>query len=108
MREKLLDKGADIVNFAVDSALKLKRPDGGFSSNIDKAQATQQGFLYGLGLPDESDMDGTVIAGHRLRSTIHNVFGVKCSSDYYAKYADEFWEKCRNKPKVVKTKKLEG
>lgn len=107
MRAKLLDKGADIVNFAVDSALRLKRPDGGFSSNIGKAQATQQGFLYGLGLPDESDMDGTVIAGHRLRATIHNVFGVKCSNDYYAKYADEFWEKCRNKPKVVKTEKLE-
>ena len=28
MREKLFDKGASIVNFAIDSALKLKRPDG--------------------------------------------------------------------------------
>lgn len=106
MRAKLLDKGADIVNFAVDSALKLKRPDGGFSSNLDRGQARQQGFLYGLGLPDESDMDGTVIAGHRLRSTIHNVFGVKCSNDYYAAFEKSFWERCKNKPEIVKTKQL--
>ena len=106
MREKLLDKGADIVNFAVDSALRLKRQDGGFSSNIDRAQSKQQGFFFGLGLPDESDMDGTVIAGHRLRSTIHSVFGVKCSNDYYAAQEELFWERCKNKPEIIKTKKL--
>lgn len=102
-RAKLIEQGADIVNFAVDSALKLKRPDGGFSSSINRAQATQQGFAYGLGLPTESDMDGTVIAGHRLRATIHGVFGVSCSDDYYAHLNDEFWEKLRNKPAVKKT-----
>ena len=106
MRSKLLEKGADIVSFALDSALRLKRPDGGFSSSLARAQSKQQGFLYGLGLPDESDMDGTVIAGYRLRATIHGVFGVKCSNDYYAKYSEEFWGRCRNKPKIVKTKKL--
>ena len=99
--------GADIVNFAVDSALKLKRPDGGFSSNLDRAQFTQQGFLYGLGLTDESDVDGTVIAGHRLRATINGTFGVTVSKDYDAGLGEEFWERCKNKPKIVKTKRLE-
>ena len=107
MREKLYANGADIVNFAVDSALKLKRPDGGFSSNLDYAQATQQGFLYGLGLADESDVDGTVIAGHRLRATINGTFGVDVPKNYYEGMGEEFWERCKNKPKIVKTKKLE-
>ena len=107
MRQKLYEKGGRIVNFAVDSALRLKRPDGGFSSNIDFAQSKQQGYLYGLGLADESDMDGTVIAGHRLRATINSTFGISVSKDYYAGMGDEFWERCRNKPKVIKTKKLE-
>ena len=108
MRQKLYEKGADIVNFAVDSALKLKRPDGGFSSSINRAQRTQQGYLYGLGLADESDMDGTVIAGHRLRATINGTFGVSVSKDYYAGMGEQFWERCKNKPEVVKTKKLES
>ncbi|MBQ7387354.1 MAG: hypothetical protein IJW03_04215 [Clostridia bacterium] len=107
MREKLYANGADIVNFAVDSALKLKRPDGGFSSNLGRAQFTQQGYLYGLGLTDESDVDGTVIAGHRLRATINATFGVSVSRDYYAGLGDEFWERCKNKPSIVKTKMLD-
>ncbi len=107
MRSKLYDRGADIVNFAIDSALKLKRPDGGFSSNLDRAQFRQQGFLYGLGLADESDVDGTVIAGHRLRDTINKTFGVKVSRDYYAGLGEEFWNRCRSKSRVVKTKNLD-
>ena len=103
MRARLFDVGADIVNFAVDSALRLQRPDGGFSSDIDKAQSFQQGWRYGLGLADESDMDGTAIAGQRLRTTIHNVFAVPCSHDYYKPYAADFWERLRAKPPVVKT-----
>ena len=108
MRKKLYKNGADIVNFAVDSALKLKRPDGGFSSHIIYAQKKQQGYLYGLGLTDESDMDGTVIAGHLLRASINLAFGVTASSDYHAGMGDEFWERCKNKPEIVKTKKLEN
>ena len=107
MRKKLYENGADIVNFAIDSALKLKRPDGGYSSHIIYAQKKQQGYLYGLGLTDESDMDGTVIAGHLLRSAINRTFGITASNDYHAGKGEEFWERCRNKPKVVKTKKLE-
>lgn len=107
MRAKLYANGADIVNFAVDSALRLKRPDGGFSSNIGRAQKTQQGYLYGLGFDDESDMDGTVIAGHRLRSTINGTFGIEVSKDYYAGLGEQFWERCKNKPEIVKNKRLE-
>ncbi len=107
MREKLYSNGADIVNFAIDSALKLRRPDGGYSSNLGRAQFRQQGYLYGLGLDDESDVDGTVIAGHRLRETINKTFGVTVSRDYYAGLGDEFWERCKNKPKIVKTKNLD-
>ena len=107
MRAKLYKNGADIVNFAIDSALRLKRPDGGFSSNMDKAQFTQQGFLYGLGLTDESDVDGTVIAGHRLRATINSTFGVTVPRNYYKGLGEQFWERCKNKPAIVKTKKLE-
>ena len=96
------------MNFAVDSALRLKRPDGGFSSNIYFAQKKQQGYLYGLGLPNESDMDGTVIAGHLLRESINLAFGVTVSNDYHAGMGDEFWERCKNKPEIIKTKKLEN
>jgi len=103
MREKLYEKGADIVNRAIDCALLLKRADGGFSSSIKRATPTQQGYVFGLGLETESDLDGTVIAGQRLRSTIHGVFGVKCSHDYYQQYEADFWERLKNKPPVVKT-----
>ena len=107
MREKLYKNGAQIVNFAIDSALRLKRPDGGFSSNIHFAQKKQQGYLYGLGLPDESDMDGTVIAGHLLRGSINLAFGITASRDYYANMGERFWERCKEKPPIVKTKRLE-
>ena len=67
-----------------------------------KAISRQQGYLFGLGLPDESDLDGTLIAGPRLRNTIHSTFGVKASRGYYKEYEAEFWERCKNKPPVVK------
>ena len=102
MRAKLLEKGADIVNCAIDNALKLKRADGGFASSIHRATPTQQGYLFGYGLADESDMDGTVIAGQRLRAHMHTVFGVSCSHDYFASYSDAFWERLRTKPPVKK------
>ena len=102
IRAKLFENGADIVHFAVDSALRLKRADGGFASNIHRATPTQQGYLFGYGLADESDMDGTVIAGQRLRTHMHSVFGVSCSHDYYAPYSDAFWEGLRTKPPVKK------
>lgn len=102
MREKLLCKGADIVNAAIDNAMLLKRADGGFASSIHRATPTQQGYLFGYGLADESDMDGTVIAGQRLRSTIHSVFGASCSHDYYREYEEEFWQRLRTKPPVTK------
>jgi len=103
MRKKLYEKSADIVNRAVDCALLLRRPDGGFAGCLDCGSKYQQGFLYGLGLDNESDLDGTVIAGHRLRSSIHDVFGVPCSHDYYQQYEADFWERLKNKPPVVKT-----
>ena len=102
IREKLWEKGADIVNGAIDSALRLKRADGGFASSIHRATPTQQGYLFGYGLADESDMDGTVIAGQRLRASIHSVFNVPCSHDYYCEYETEFWEKLRSKKPVEK------
>ena len=101
-RALLLEKGADIVNLAVDCALKLKKPDGGFSSSPQKAISRQQGYLFGLGLPNESDLDGTLIAGPRLRNTIHSTFGVKAGGGYYKEYEAEFWERCKNKPSIVK------
>jgi len=103
MRAKLFDKGADIVNCAIDNALLLRRADGGFASNINRATPTQQGYVFGLGLADESDVDGTVIAGHRLRDTMHSVFGVQCTHDYHLAGEAEFWERLKNKPPVKKT-----
>ena len=103
LRPLLYDKGADIVNCAVDNALKLQRTDGGFASSPVRGAARQQGFLFGYGLKDESDLDGTLIAGPRLRNTIHSTFGIKAPGGYYAHMNDEFWEKCKNKPEIVKT-----
>jgi hypothetical protein len=102
LRALLYSTGADIVNRAVDCALKMKRADGGFASSFNKAISHQQGYLFGHGTATESDLDGTLIAGPRLRNTIHAVFGVTASRGYYKEYEDEFWERCRNKPPVVK------
>lgn len=103
MRSLLNKKGADIVNRAVDCALKLKRADGGFAGLLSRGSARQQGFLYGHGLSGESDLDGTLIAGPRLRESIYRVLGVAPSHDYYKKFNDEFWERIKNKPEIVKT-----
>ena len=103
MRRLLNEKGAEIVNLAVDCALKLKRSDGGFAGLSSRGSARQQGFLYGHGLNGESDLDGTLIAGPRLRDSIYSVFGLVPSHDYYAKFNDEFWERCKSKPNIVKT-----
>jgi hypothetical protein len=103
MRRKLYESGAEIVNRALDCALLLKRPDGGFASSIRRATPTLEGYTVGLGLPTESDMDGTIIAGQRLRTTMHAAFGIPCSQDYYRPYEAEFWERLKNKPPVVKT-----
>ncbi len=103
LRSLLYDKGADMVNFAIDAAEKLRKPDGGFSSFQGGSIARQQGYLFGAGLPDESDLDGTVIAGHLLRSQMHRVFGVKADSSYLKEYEEEFWNKCKNKEPTKKT-----
>ncbi|MBQ8879998.1 MAG: hypothetical protein IJY69_04060 [Clostridia bacterium] len=102
IRELLYERGAEIVNCAVDNALKLKKADGGFASSPSGAIGYVQGYLMGLGLPDESDIDGTLIAGYRLRNSIHYAFGIQPDKTYYAKYNDEFWEKCKNKAPVSK------
>ena len=101
-RALLLEKGAKMVNLAVECACKLKKPDGGFASSPARAIKRQQGYLFGLGLENESDLDGTLIAGPRLRNTIHSTFGVKASRGYYKEYEEEFWEKCKNKAPIVK------
>ncbi len=103
LRSLLYEKGADMVNFAIDAAEKLRKSDGGFSSFQGGSIARQQGYLFGAGLPDESDLDGTVIAGHLLRSQMHRVFGVKADSSYLKEYEEEFWEKCKNKAPIKKT-----
>ena len=91
-RTLLCRNGPEMVRLAVDRALQLRRPDGGFSSDWDHAQCRQQGDLYGLGLKEESDMDGTVIAGPRLRRTLYEVFGAQASHDYFQPMAEWFWE----------------
>ena len=103
LRELLYDKGADIVNRAVDCALLLKRADGGFAGNIRRGGHRQQGFLYGHGFENESDLDGTLIAGERLYNSMHSVFGIPPSKDYYAHLGEEFFERCRTKAPIVKT-----
>ena len=103
LRKLFLEKGAEIVNKAIDCALKLKREDGGFASSITRATPRQQGFLFGYGTATESDLDGTLIAGQRLRTSIFNVFGLKASTDYYVKHNEKFWERCKNKAPIVKT-----
>ncbi len=103
LRALITEKGPDIVNCAVSTAMKMHREDGGFASGIDHATPHQQGYIFGLGTRTESDLDGTLIAGYRLRNTIHMVFDVEPTRDYYAKYNDEFWERLKNKPPVVKT-----
>lgn len=102
LRARLYEAGADIVNRAIDCALLMKREDGGFSSSINGAIGRVQGYLMGLGLKTESDIDGTLIAGMRLRNTIHEVFGVTPNKDYYAKFNDEFWERIKNKKPIEK------
>ena len=91
------------LNRAIDCALLLKRDDGGFAGSLTKGSKLQQGYLYGHGLRWESDLDGTLIAGQRLRSFICSVFGVKATSDYYKAKNDEFWERCKVKPAIKKT-----
>ena len=103
LRPLLYEKGADIVNFAIDAAEKLRKPDGGFSSFQAGSIARQQGYLFGAGLPYESDLDGTVIAGQLLRAQMHRVFGVTADHTYLSEYGDDFWERCKNKPPIVKT-----
>ena len=103
LRSLLWSSGADIVNRAVDCALLLKRKDGGFASCLNEGAPRQQAYLFGHGFKDESDLDGTVIAGYRLRMYIWTVFGVEAPEDYYTPLNDEFWERCRNKPEIVKT-----
>jgi len=103
LRSLLLKKGAEIVNKAIDCALKLKREDGGFASSITRATPRQQGYLFGYGTATESDLDGTLIAGPRLRNSIYKVFGLNAPHTHYIEYNDEFWERCKNKPAIVKT-----
>lgn len=103
LRGLLWDSGADIVNRAVDCALLLRRKDGGFASCLNEGAPRQQAYLFGHGFKDESDLDGTVIAGYRLRSYIWTVFGLEAPEDYYTHLNDEFWERCRSKPEIVKT-----
>ena len=99
----LYEKGADIINKAIDCALILKREDGGFSASITRAANRQQGYLFGYGLSTESDLDGTLIAGPRLRNTIYKLFGLVPDKTHYKKFNDEFWERIKNKPPVEKT-----
>ena len=103
LRALLFEKGADIVNRAVDCAMKMHREDGGFASSFTHATPAQQGYIFGYGTTTESDLDGTLIAGQRLRAYMHSVFGVPASHDYYVQYNDEFWDRIKNKPPVVKT-----
>ena len=60
--------------------------------------------MFGWGLTDESDLDGTVIAGLRLRQRIWSVFGLEPSREHYKEYNEEFWEQLKNKSPVTKTK----
>ncbi len=103
LRSLLYEKGADMVSFAIDAAEKLRKPDGGFSSFQGGSIARQQGYLFGAGLKDESDLDGTVIAGHLLRSQMHRVFGVEADSNYLKEYEEDFWERCKSKAPSKKT-----
>ena len=75
LRELISSKGAETVRLAVRTAMRMHRSDGGFSSGIDHATPHQQGYIFGLGLKDESDLDGTLIAGVRLRNIIYSVYG---------------------------------
>jgi hypothetical protein len=102
LRALLLESGADIVNRAIDCALLLKRDDGGFAGSLTKGSKLQQGYLYGHGLRWESDLDGTLIAGERLRDFRCSVFGVKASHDHYKAKTEEFFERCKAKPEIKK------
>jgi hypothetical protein len=102
LRRMLLERGAEIVNRAIDCALKLKKPDGGFASGIKGATPRQQGYLFGYGFADESDLDGTLLVGERLYTSLHTVFGIEPDRSYYKDRNCEFWERCRNKEKIKK------
>ena len=93
----------DALNADAAVEALLHRADGGFSGSIQRGGNRQQGFLYGYGYPDESDLDGTLIAGKRLRTHIHTVFDVPETKGYYAEYNDAFWEAIKNKPPIKKT-----
>ncbi len=103
IRDLLYEAGPDIVNTAVDCALRLKRADGGFASGVNGAISRQQGYLFGYGRRDESDLDGTLIGGPRLRNFIWSVFGIEAPKGYYKEKNDEFWQRIKNKAPIVKT-----
>ena len=102
LRGLLLDKGDKIVNRAIDCALLLKKPDGGFASGSRGATPRQQGYLFGWGFADESDLDGTLLVGERLYTSLHTVFGIEPNRSYYKQYNDAFWSRCKSKEKIKK------
>ncbi len=103
LRALLNERGAEIVNKAIDCAMGLHRDDGGFASGTRGATPRQQGYLFGYGTATESDLDGTLIAGPRLRTSIFRVFGLEASKVHYKDENDAFWERCKNKAPIKKT-----
>ena len=101
-RTMLYDSGADIVNYAIDCAQKFRRADGGFASTGSRAIFRAQGYLFGYGLANESDTDGTMIAGHLMRLMIHKAFGITPPAVHYKDKADAFFERLKSKSPIRK------
>lgn len=102
VKAKVYDKGVYLINLIVDRALEFRKPDGGYSRNLNNALMSASGGMpVGLGLY-ESDLDGTVIIGTRMRNYLYSLFGVKADNTYFAEYEDWFLEQLKNKAPIEK------
>ena len=99
----LIYENADtLIDFAYNNALLFKREDGGFSEYPDRGLPVIQGAAKIGDGRLESDLDGTVIASARVRESVYELFGIENKKDYYVPYREEFLEKLKNKPAIVK------
>ena len=100
---ELIYENADaLIDFAYNNAKLFKRSDGGFSEYPKRGLGVIQGNAPIGDGSLASDMDGTVIASPRIRDSLYELFGVENTKDYYVDCKDEFIERLKNKPPIIK------
>ena len=91
-----------LIDFAYNNAKLFKRKDGGFSEYPKRGLGVIQGNAPIGDGSLASDMDGTVIASPRIRASVYELFGIENTKDYYVDCKDEFIERLKNKPPIIK------